>query len=220
MPAEARGTRTTSSFTSPIIATACGAFSCGRRHAGAPDEIREGGKHTTHRWPSFLPDGKHFLFFATNHSGNSEQGIYYGSLEDGSFRHVVDSESQGVYANGYLLYHLQSQLMAQKFDPANGKVSGDPKMVANFVEYDAGTWHTTFAASQNGLLVYEPGAKTLGTDLVWLDRSGKKLGRLGSVVFTKAAVKFPPTASGWRSPWETRKRISGSLIWRAGQERA
>src|SRR5580704_4095309 len=79
----------------------------------------EGGKHTTHRWPSFLPDGKHFLFFATNHSGNSEQGIYYGSLEDGSFKHVVDSESQGVYANGYLLYHLQSQLMAQKFDPAN-----------------------------------------------------------------------------------------------------
>jgi eukaryotic-like serine/threonine-protein kinase len=152
----------------------------------------EGGKHTTHRWPSFLPDGKHFLFFATNHSGNSEQGIYYGSLEDGSFKHVVDSESQGVYANGYLLYHLQSQLMAQKFDPANGKVSGDPKMVANFVEYDAGTWHTTFAASQSGLLVYEPGAKTLGTDLVWLDRSGKNVGPVGERGFYKGSGQISP----------------------------
>src|SRR3954469_17360708 len=35
----------------------------------------EGGKHTTHRWPQFLPDGEHFLFFGTNHSGESERGI-------------------------------------------------------------------------------------------------------------------------------------------------
>ena len=50
-------------------------------------------KHTTHRWPQFLPDGKHFLFFATNHSGDSEHGIYFGSLADGSYKHVLDADS-------------------------------------------------------------------------------------------------------------------------------
>src|SRR6476660_7870949 len=40
-------------------------------------------KHSTHRWPSFLPDGKHFLFLATNHAGldEAQNGIYLGSVD-------------------------------------------------------------------------------------------------------------------------------------------
>jgi Tol biopolymer transport system component len=149
-------------------------------------------KHTTHRWPRFLPDGKHFLFFATNHSGGSEQGIYIGSLDDGSYKHVVDADSDAQYASGYLLYHVQSQLLAQKFNPSTGEVSGDPATVANFVEYDSSTWHTTFTASQNGLLVYEPGSKSQGSDLVWLDRSGKLLGKLGDRAYYKGSGRLSP----------------------------
>jgi Tol biopolymer transport system component len=152
----------------------------------------EAGKHTTHRWPSFLPDGKHFLFFATSHSGDSEQGIYFGSLQDGSYKRVLDSDSEAQYASGYLLYHLQSQLLAQKFDPAKGVVSGEPITVANFVGYDAGTWHTTFTASQNGLLLYESGTKALGTDLFWMDRSGKMLGRIAERGFYKGSGQISP----------------------------
>jgi len=152
----------------------------------------EGAKHTTHRWPRFLPDGKHFLFFATNHSGGSEQGIYLGSLDDGSFKHVLDADSDAQYVSGYLIYHMQSALLAQKFDPTSGTVSGDPQAVANVVEYDTGTWHTTFAASQNGLLVYEPGSKTLGTDLFWRDRTGKALSRVGDRFFYKGSGRISP----------------------------
>jgi serine/threonine protein kinase/Tol biopolymer transport system component len=152
----------------------------------------EAGKHTTHRWPHFLPDGKHFLFFATSHSGDSEQGVYFGSVEDGSYKRVLDSDSEAQYASGYLLYHLQSQLLAQKFDPAKGAVSGEPVTVANFVEYDAGTWHTTFTASQNGLLLYESGSKTLGTDLFWMDRSGKMLGKIAERAFYKGSGQISP----------------------------
>jgi eukaryotic-like serine/threonine-protein kinase len=152
----------------------------------------ETNKHTTHRWPQFLPDGKHFLFFATNHSGDSEHGIYFASLEDGSYKHVLDADSGGQYAAGYLLYHLQSQLQALKFDPATGAISGEPVTVANFVEYDTGTWHTTFTASQNGLLVYEPGSKTLGTDLFWMERSGKTLGKVAERAFYKGSGRLSP----------------------------
>jgi serine/threonine protein kinase/Tol biopolymer transport system component len=151
----------------------------------------EAGKHTTHRWPKFLPDGKHFLFFAANHSGG-EQGIYFGSLADGSYKRVLDSDSDAQYASGYLLYHLQSALLAQKFDPSSGAVSGEPINVANFVEYDSGTWHATFAASQSGLLVYEPGSKTLGTDLLWVDRKGRSLGKVAERGFYKGSARFSP----------------------------
>jgi eukaryotic-like serine/threonine-protein kinase len=148
--------------------------------SGAPTRLTkiEEQKHTTHRWPQFMPDGKHFIFFATNHSGSTEEGIYFGSLADGSYRRVIDSDAGGQYASGYLLYHLQSQLLALKFNPSNGSVSGDPIPVANFPEYDQGTWHSTFTASQNGLLIYEPGAKDKGVQLVWLDRSGKTVGKV------------------------------------------
>jgi serine/threonine protein kinase len=161
---------------------------------GTPTRLTklEAVKHTTHRWPRFLPDGKHFLFFATNHSGSSEQGIYFGSLEDGSYKRVLDADSDAQYASGYLLYHLQSALLAQRFDLASGTVSGDPFPVVNFVEYDASTWHTTFTVSQNGVLVYEPGSKQQGTSLIWMDRGGKTLGPVAERAFYKGSGRLSP----------------------------
>ena len=161
---------------------------------GTPTRLTkfEEGKHTTHRWPKFLPDGKHFVFFATSHSGGSEQGIYWGSLDDGSYQRVVDADSDAQYASGFLLYHLQSQLLAQKFDPATGKLSGNPMPILNFVDYDAGTWHTTFTVSQNGLLIYEPGSKTPGIDLIWMDRSGKILGKAAEQAAYKGSGRLSP----------------------------
>ena len=149
-------------------------------------------KHTTHRWPRFLPDGKHFLFFATNHSGSSEQGVYFGSLDDGSYKRVAEADSDAQFASGYLLYHMQSQLLAQKFDSVTGQTSGDPVTIADLVEYDSSTWHTSFAASQSGLLIYEPGTKSMGSDLVWLDRTGKVLGSVADRGFYKGSGRFSP----------------------------
>src|SRR5215472_17441992 len=50
---------------------------------GTPTPVTtlDSAKHSTHRWPQFLPDGDHFLYLATNHSGLQEfAGIYLGSL--------------------------------------------------------------------------------------------------------------------------------------------
>jgi serine/threonine protein kinase/Tol biopolymer transport system component len=165
-----------------------------RATGGTPTPLTkfDGGKHTTHRWPQFLPDGKHFLFFATNHSGNSEQGIYFGSLADGSYKHVIDTDSDARYASGYLLYHVQSQLLAVKFDLNSGTVSGEPLTLANFVEYDAGTWHTTFTVSESGLLLYEHGSKALGTELYWKDRAGKYVNPIGERTFFKGSGRVSP----------------------------
>ena len=139
-------------------------------------------KHTTHRWPWFLPDGRHFLYFATNHRVGraADNGIYFGSLDSKDTHLVVATQAAAEYASGYLLYQLQSALVAQPFDPVQGKLSGQPVLLVSNIRYDAGVWRSVFAASQTGVLLYEAVAgQSGGTQQTWFDRSGKVLGRVG-----------------------------------------
>jgi Tol biopolymer transport system component len=139
-------------------------------------------KHTTHRWPVFLPDGKHFLYLATNHNGGrpEDNGVYFASLDGKDNRMLVPSDAGGDYASGYLLYHAGTALMAQPFDPASGKLAGEAVSVVERVRQDPGVWRTVFTVSQNGLLAYQPGsAEVAGSQLAWVDRSGKQVGMVG-----------------------------------------
>ncbi len=148
----------------------------------SPATVLDLQKHTTHRWPSFLPDGKHFLYLAMNHSGGQREqnGIYFASL-DGKENHLVlATDAAGEYASGYLLYHLQTELVAQPFDPSSGKLSGSAIPIINNVRHDLGVWRTVSSASQNGVLCYQAGTSTsAGSQLEWFDRSGKPLGTVG-----------------------------------------
>ena len=110
--------------------------------------------YTSHRWPTFLPDGKHFLYFAMNHEASkvSNNGIFYASLDGRENRLLVHTQSNAIYAAGFLLFSRADQLMAQPFDPSNGKLSGEPQVVASGVLNDVSTWHTSASASDNGLM--------------------------------------------------------------------
>ena len=137
-------------------------------------------KHTTHRWPFFLPDGKHFVYLATNHSGGAREqnGIYFGSLDGKESKLLVATEGGAQYASGYLLFQSQAVLVAQPFDPARGVLSGEAVPVAEKVQYDSGVWRSLFTVSENGMLAYQAGSARLGTELMWFDRAGKQLGRV------------------------------------------
>ena len=154
-------------------------------NGGTPERVTQLdlSKHSTHRWPTFLPDGKHFLFYATNHAGGrrEDNGVYMGSLDGDATPLVLATDSSGLYSSGYLLYHQQNALVAQKFDPDRGTLSGDPTVVANDVQHDSGVFHTVASVADRGVLIYEPGSENgLGdTDLFWMDRSGKVLSRVG-----------------------------------------
>jgi eukaryotic-like serine/threonine-protein kinase len=151
-------------------------------------------KHSTHRWPSFLPDGKHFLFLATNHAGGrrEDNGIYLGSIDNTESRLVLATDAGGLYSSGYLLFHQQNALMAQKFDPARGTLSGEPMTLANDVLHDSGTFHTVFSVAENGVLVYEPGSNTVGDSVaLWMDRNGKVLGPIAEPAAYKGGVLSP-----------------------------
>jgi len=109
-------------------------------------------QQTTHRWPQFLPDGKHFLYLAANHAQplNIEQtGIYWSSLDGTDNKFLVHSNASGVYASGYLLYLREDTLMAQRFDAAKGQLKGGPFAAMERVQRDPGTWRAAFDASDN-----------------------------------------------------------------------
>jgi Tol biopolymer transport system component len=130
--------------------------------------------HTSHRWPFFLPDGKHFLYVALHHDASKagNNSVYYASLDARENRSLFRSQTNAVYASGFVLFGRGDQLMAQPFDPSSGTVSGEPQNVAKGVMNDASTWHMDASASNDGLLVFGSGASG-DLELVWMDRSGK-----------------------------------------------
>jgi serine/threonine protein kinase/Tol biopolymer transport system component len=136
------------------------------------------GQGNSHRWPQFLPDGRHVLFFVG--LGQPEtHGVYVVSLDGGEPTRVLTGETAAVYAApGYLLRVSQGVLVAQRFDAARATVSGEPIPVAQAVGTDDGTWRSAFSVSAAGVLAYRPGTGAR-RQLVWVDHMGKVLGSIG-----------------------------------------
>jgi serine/threonine protein kinase len=144
----------------------------------APATVLDKTKHSTHRWPWFLPDGKHFIFLATSHTGGDpkQNGVYFGSVDSTETHMVIATDSAAQYASGYLLYRATTALVAQPFDPQKGSLSGTVIPLVNNLRDDVGVWRSIFSVSQNGLMVYQPGsADSAKSHLVLFDRSGKPL---------------------------------------------
>jgi hypothetical protein len=126
----------------------------------APATVLDKTVHTTHRWPWFLPDGKHFIFFATNHTGGDPKrnGVYFGSVDNLETRLIVATDSAAQYASGYLLYRANTALVAQPFAPQKGILSGSATPLVNSVREDVGVWRSIFSVSENGVMVYQAGS--------------------------------------------------------------
>jgi serine/threonine protein kinase len=135
-------------------------------------------KHTTHRWPWFLPDGQHFIFLATSHTGGDPKlnGIYFGSIDNTESHMIIPVDSAAQYASGYLLYRANSGLVAQPFDAQKGVLNGAPMPLVTNLRDDVGVWRSIFSVSQNGVMIYQLGSNDAAkSHLVMFDRSGKPL---------------------------------------------
>jgi Tol biopolymer transport system component len=135
-----------------------------------------------HRFPVFLPDGKHFLFTSRINasSPSNEDAIYLASL-DTTFtpRIITKASSSLAYANGYLIYYKGTSLFAQSFDSNKFDLKGDPFKIADNLYYEPLSSNAAFTVSHNGLLVYQSGFSTDGAvTLEWRNRSGARLGDL------------------------------------------
>ncbi len=136
---------------------------------------------TAHRYPRFLPDGRHFLYMAANLAGppdDAANAIRVGSLDGRVDKELVRTLSNAGYASGHLLYVREGTLLAHRFDLSRLEVEGEP--VPAVQKVGLATWQSfsLFSASDNGVLVTSPRFAP-SSRLLWLDRSGKEAGSVG-----------------------------------------
>jgi serine/threonine protein kinase len=150
-------------------------------------------QHTSHRWPFFLPDGKHFLYLAINHdsSRTANDTVYYASLDGRENRALLRIQSNAVYSSGFLLFARGDQLMAQSFDADKGTLTGEAQGIANGVVNDVSTWRMDASASNKGLLVLASGGSA-DWQLVWVDRNGKQIGTVGDKLTNLRDARISP----------------------------
>jgi serine/threonine protein kinase len=137
-------------------------------------------KESAHRWPFFLPDGRHLLFQVklTNPSQDgSVNELRVLDLPTKTQTVLLRSDSNAEYASGYLLRVQQGSLMAQPFDISTLTLSGVPIPLAEQVSL-TGVGVAGFSASQSGSLTFEKFDNT--TKLVMYSREGKEIGQVGS----------------------------------------
>jgi serine/threonine protein kinase len=144
----------------------------------------------SHRFPWFLPDGKHFLFTGRN-ADPSKTAIYVADLDSKQRQKIETVNSNAVYSPpGYLLYVRERTLMALPFDAGSGRAGGEPLPVAAKVDFITGNVQASFTASANGELAYYSGGGTgASSQMTWYDGAGNKLGTLGEPgSFVKPAI--------------------------------
>jgi serine/threonine protein kinase len=129
----------------------------------------------SHRWPWFLPDGKHFIYWSRTSRPGESPVIYIGELGSLQARSLTKSDTMAQYASGHLLFLRGQTLMAQVFNPGRMELSGEPQPIAEHVAVNGSTIRAMFSASETGTLVYQSGEASTGWDLVWFGRDGKPI---------------------------------------------
>jgi eukaryotic-like serine/threonine-protein kinase len=128
-------------------------------------------------YPTFLPDGRHFLFLILS-PDPEKAGIYAGSLDSKDTKRLLSVRSAVRYAPpGYLLFVRERTLMAQHFDASRLQLSGDAAPIAEQVLFGGQVGGGAFSVSETGLLIYRSGA--FNTQLALLDREGRQLQSVG-----------------------------------------
>lgn len=141
---------------------------------------------SVHRFPSFLPDGRHFLYQALRYGGSSlpRGTLVVGSLDDNLKKPLADVNSQVFYSrSGHLVYMHEVSLVAQKIDLKSLQLDRKLTPLASNVGRSQ-FGDALFSISNDGLLVYTPGSFFDNSHLQWLDASGKPLdapGKAGDI---------------------------------------
>ena len=132
------------------------------------------------RWPSFLPDGDHYLFtYSPVGDADPNNEIRFSSLDKHEDRILLRGRFYSAhYANGWLLAVRDGSLFAWKFDPSNGKITGEAVQLVDRLAVDDVTASAVFSVSNTGQLLYQLASGATGDRHLMLDATGKQLSQL------------------------------------------
>ena len=126
-----------------------------------------------HRWPHFLPDGKHFVYLSLGPS----RGIYAGTLGSLESRPVLNGIASNVeyVLPGELLFIRGGGLYAQAIDDRTLHAVGDPVLIEQHIGYAPTLYYGSFSASPHDLIAYASRVNP-NRQLTLFDRHGQALG--------------------------------------------
>ena len=142
-----------------------------------PASVIDAAAENSHRWPQFLPDGEHLLFWAGG--GKAPPQLKIARIDAPTAVAVGPSESNGGYGAGRVFFKRGSALMARAIDPKTFAPAGEPVQVVEPISADAGSFFASFAVSPAGALLYTQGTARPAL-LTWLDRTGATAGTVGA----------------------------------------
>jgi eukaryotic-like serine/threonine-protein kinase len=187
-----------------------------------------------HRYPQFLPDGRHFLYGAIGI--DNDVSTYVADLGGGKPREVCRERSMGRYAApGYLLFldgdviAPHRRLLTLRFDPGSLRTTGDAQVVLN--EVNATNFgYPNVTTSAQGTLVVQHWTPSR-TRIVWRDPHGAvtgvavpDLGTLGASIspdgsrlaysgFDPADLFVLDLSTGISTRLTFENQAVGSLVW-------
>jgi len=145
-----------------------------------------------HRWPHFLPDGRHFFYTAVTGPccpASTPSVIRIGSLDrSGADQSLFLAESAVSYGSGHLIFAQEQTLMARRFDLDSRQLLGDAFPLAERVTTEQNRY-VGASLSENGTLVYGQSGADVTRQLTWFDRTGRRLGTLSdAALYTGLAL--------------------------------
>ena len=137
----------------------------------------DAGRHeASHRWPQFLADNRHFIYFVQS-TQPEEHGIYLGTLDGAAPQRLISSGLSAAYvAPDRLLYVSEGAVMVAPFEWQREAHVGEPTAIVSSVA-GSSNFSAAMSASQTGILAYTSSAAT--SELVWMDRAGARVGTVG-----------------------------------------
>ncbi|HEX4578319.1 MAG TPA: protein kinase [Edaphobacter sp.] len=150
------------------------------RQVTDPDKREQG-----HRWPVFLADGKHFLFFVRNQRQPELSGIYAGSLDSKQYHLVVNTTAGPAFAAGdRIVYVRNGVLITQGFDERTFVLSGEPVPLPDHVAVFPLNSSALLSVSPAGEMVYYPASSSPPNAISWYERDGRR----GDTLDTAASI--------------------------------
>jgi Tol biopolymer transport system component len=176
-------------------------------------------QENSHRWPYFLPDGRHF-FFTARSNGPENTAVYVGSLDSKTTKRLLNVQSNALYTDaGFLLFGRDGTLMAQPFDRKKLELSGEPLPIGR-VQHNSPSAKAMAGVSSNGSVITFYDATQNYAELRWYDRSGAELklarprGMFSNPRFSpdgkQVALSVTDPESGYRDIW-TLDPVTGGM---------
>jgi DNA-binding winged helix-turn-helix (wHTH) protein len=135
-----------------------------------------------HLFPSFLPDGRHYLYLRIARANPEHSGVYVSELgsaaEPGAPLIVTGFQATFVASvddgPGVIVFARDGRLFGQRFDDENLTLLGAPTQLADRI----GSYldFAYFAASPTTLIYRAPEPPS---QLTWFNREGREVGRVG-----------------------------------------